>query len=82
MDPNNDSSRKLKQIAGAYANDFKVGHNAYEFILDFGQCYSDNEEAEPCARIVTSPYYAKMFLATLIESIEQYEKKFGRIQSA
>ena len=65
---------------GKYANYFKVGHNAFEFVFDFGQHYSENEEAELYTRIITSPCYAKELLETLRESIERYEKSFGTIK--
>jgi hypothetical protein len=69
-----------KKIEGRYANYFKVGYNAFEFLLDFGQDYSENEEAELYIRIITSPCYAKELLETLRVSIEQYEKSFGKIK--
>ena len=69
-----------KKIEGKYANYFMVGHNAFEFVIDFGQYYSENEEAEPYTRIVTSPCYARELLETLRESIERYEKTFGDIK--
>ena len=69
-----------KQIEGRYANYFKVGHNAFEFLLDFGQHYSENEEAELYIRIITSPSYAISLLETLKASIERYEKAFGAIE--
>ena len=69
-----------KKLEGRYANYFKVGYNAFEFLFDFGQYYSGNEEAELYTRIITSPCYAKELLATLQESIERYEKVFGDIQ--
>ena len=69
-----------KKLEGRYANYFKVGHNALEFVIDFGQHYSGSEEAELYTRIVTSPCYAKSLLTTLRESIAQYEKTFGIIK--
>jgi len=66
-------------LEGRYANYFKVGHNAYEFIIDFGQYYSENDRAELYSRIITSPVYAKAFLKTLKKSIETFEKSFGSI---
>lgn len=68
-----------KIIEGRYANYFKVGHNAVEFVLDFGQNYSENDEAELYIRVITNPCYAKTLLETLQESIERYEKAFGTI---
>ena len=70
-----------KKLEGRYANYFKVGHNAFEFLLDFWQDYSENEEAELYIRIITSPCYAKELLETLRVSIEQYEQNFGSIKN-
>jgi hypothetical protein len=67
------------KLEGRYANYFKVGHNAFEFVIDFCQFYPESEEAELRTRIITNPNYAKALLKTLRESIEQYEQNFGVI---
>jgi hypothetical protein len=64
-------------LEGKYANYFKVGYNAFEFIIDCGQFYSENEEAQLHTRIITSPAYAKALLETLQESIDQYQQSFA-----
>lgn len=64
-------------IEGKYANYFRVGHNAVEFLLDFGQMYSDGTPERFHTRIITSPSYAKELLKVLSESMEQYEATFG-----
>jgi hypothetical protein len=64
-------------IEGKYANYFQIGHNAFEFLLDFGQMYSDGTPERFHTRIVTSPSYAKELLKVLSDSIEQYESTFG-----
>jgi hypothetical protein len=74
------NSHPDRKLEGRYANYFKVGYNAFEFIFDFGQYYSENEEAELYTRIVTSPCYAKELMKTLSDAIERYEKAFGNIQ--
>ena len=74
------ASQGGKKIEGRYANYFKVGHNAFEFVFDFGQHYAESEEAELCIRVITSPCYAKELLETLRDSIERYEKVFGDIK--
>jgi len=33
--------QETSKIEGRYANYFKVGHNAFEFVLDFGQYYPE-----------------------------------------
>ncbi len=67
------------RLEGRYANVFKVGHNAFEFLLDFGQFYPETGAPQLHTRIVTAPTYAKALLETLRESIEQYEQTFGII---
>ena len=66
-------------LIGKYANHFAIGFNQYEFVLDFGQSYSENDPAEPCLRVITTPAYAKAFVKALSESITHYEEEFGNI---
>ena len=79
MAPNNISNRKDKKLEGKYANYIAVGYNAHEFIFDFGQNYSENDQAELFARIITNPASAKAFFLTFKKSISQYEQSFGLI---
>ena len=79
-DPPGAGYKRSKKLEGRYANYFKVGHNAFEFVLDFGQYYPEIEEAELYTRIITSPQYAKELLSTLQESIERHENSYGRIK--
>jgi len=65
-------------LEGRYANYFKIGYNAFEFVIEFGQYYSENEEAELYNRIITSPTYAKELLRILADSVSQYKKKYER----
>ncbi|HWQ68346.1 MAG TPA: DUF3467 domain-containing protein [Patescibacteria group bacterium] len=75
----NENSPEGGILEGRYANYFKVGHNAFEFVLDCGQLYSEGEEAQLHTRIITSPIYAKALFETLRESIDRYEQTFGAI---
>jgi hypothetical protein len=68
-----------KRAEGRYANYFKVGHNAFEFVLEFTQSYSDPPEERAHTRIITSPAYAKELLAVLQHAIAEYERAFGSI---
>ena len=67
-------------IEGRYANYFEIGHNAFEFVLDFGQKYSDGLKEKIHTRIITSPSYAKELFRVLEKSLAQYEKTFGLIE--
>jgi len=64
---------------GRYANYFKIGHNAFELIIDCGQCYAENEEPQLHTRIITSPAYGKALLKTLRDSLDEHEKHYGPV---
>jgi len=66
-------------LEGRYVNYFEIGHNAFEFILDFGQYYSEDPEASLHTRIVTSPVYAKALAGVLQQALSQYEASYGRV---
>lgn len=70
---------KTEQLEGRYANYFKIGYNAFEFLLDFGQLYPEGKEAGLHTRIITNPIYAKVLLELLRESLDRYEQTFGII---
>ena len=74
-----DDSKEVSQREGQYANYFQVGHNAFEFLIDFGQCYPQDQEAHFHTRIITGPVYALALFETLRESIDRYEQIFGTI---
>jgi len=72
MSDEHEEHQDANLLEGRYANYFKVGYNAFEFILDFGQFYPEGEEPKMHTRIVTNPVYAKALLETLKESVDQY----------
>lgn len=79
MNPDHESSGTSCRLEGRYANYFAVGYNENEFVIDFGQSYSEQDSPELCTRIVTGPVYAKSFLKMLRDSIETFETTYGSI---
>ena len=79
MDPDRENSGTSCRLEGRYANYFAVGYNKQEFVIDFGQSYSESDHPELCTRIVTGPVYAKSFLKMLRDSIETFEATYGSI---
>ena len=71
------SNADTRILLGQYSNHFRVGSNAVEFVVEFGQFYQDY--IEPCyhTRIITSPRYAKELVDILTEAISDYESYFG-----
>lgn len=79
MDDEKTNRLESVKVEARYANFFKTGHNAFEYVVDFGQHYSEDDEVEVHTRIITIPMYAKSLLRVLQESIDQYEATFGPI---
>lgn len=73
------SSRQDKGSEGRYANFFNVGHNAFEVVLEFGQCYEGDAQPRVHTRIVTGPAYAKTLLGLLESCLRQLESDFGPV---
>lgn len=72
---------ETNECEGRYANYFRVGHNAHEFVIDCGQLHEGTSEGACLhTRIITNPAYAKGLLETLDTSIRQYEDSFGIIK--
>lgn len=64
-------------IAGHYANVFQIGHNAFEFVIDFGQQYGADDHARFHTRIVTAPAHVQTLIDTLADSLAHYRGEFG-----
>jgi hypothetical protein len=61
---------------GRYANFFKVGHNAYEIVIEFGQLYKTERTPRIHGRVITSPAYARELLATLQQALHEYQEEY------
>ncbi len=68
------------ELEGRYANAFQIGHNAFEFVLDFGQAFPESGAGRFHTRIITAPAYAKVLFETLKDALERYEQSYGVIQ--
>jgi hypothetical protein len=65
------------QRPGRYANCFQIGHNAFEFLLDFGQVSSEGGHPSFHTRIIIAPASAKILHELLDQSIQQHAVTFG-----
>ena len=82
MQPDSALPRLAIDAQGRYSNFFKIGYNAFEFLLDFGQVYTDTGADNVHTRIVTTPQYAKALSELLIKTLTAFEMTYGQIQSA
>lgn len=67
------------QLEGRYANYFQIGHNAFEFVLDFGQVDVEGQTVRFHTRIITAPAHVRIMFELLQKSIERYTQTFGAI---
>jgi hypothetical protein len=65
-----------------YANYFEVGHNPYEFLIDFGQYKPESASVVLHTRLALGPTHAKMFAAMLGGAISRHEGDCGPIADA
>lgn len=68
-----------RTLVAGYANYFEVGHNPYEFLIDFGQVDPQRGSATINSRLAFSPTHAKLLMRILARAVEQYERDFGAI---
>ena len=59
-------------LNAVYANHFRVGYNAFEFLLDFGQREPESDREFYHTRVVTSPEHLERFLEIVIQAAETH----------
>ena len=74
-----DDSSGHHRVIADYANYFEVGHNAFEFLIDFGQVDPQSGDVNINSRIAVGPNHAKLFLVLLTKAMTQFESEFGII---
>ncbi len=73
---------RSKQLEARYANYFQVGHNAFEFVIEFGQLYSEDTAPLLHTRVVTNPIYVKDLLTILQDALSQHERQYGPVRKS
>ena len=63
--------------ARKYANYFQAGFNEFEFVIDFGEFYSDQHEPVLHTRIITNPEYARRLQDVLRDALRNFDEQFG-----
>jgi hypothetical protein len=77
-----DGSKRKSGLEARYVNYFEVGHNACEFIFDFGQYHPETRRAHINSRMVTGPVCAKLLADLLRSALQRFEEEHGVIQAA
>lgn len=66
-----------KAALAQYANYFRIGYNAAEFVLDFCQAYGNGDEPTPVCRVVITPAGAEELHALIAGSLAEYRASLG-----
>jgi hypothetical protein len=64
-----------------YSNYFEVGHNPYEFLIDFGQYQPESATVVLHTRIALGPTLAKVLHDMLRDAVVKYEAEHGEIRT-
>ncbi|MGD9115602.1 MAG: DUF3467 domain-containing protein [Dehalococcoidia bacterium] len=65
---------------GVYSNFMVVTHTKEEFVLDFMVVVPP--VGSVTARVITSPGHLKRMISALLQNVNKYEEKFGRLIAA
>jgi len=71
-EPHGDSKGRLE---GSYANYFQIGHNAHEFVLEFGQ--KNEEDVLVHTRLYLTPAHAEALSGLLESALAEYKRAYG-----
>lgn len=74
-----EKSQNGQPVLADYANYFEVGHNSFEFLLDFGQIDPSSGAFHVATRIAIGPTHAKLLSRLLESAVSQYESSYEPI---
>lgn len=81
--PDNDRSGSGDKPTALYVNYFEMGHNPFEFLVDFGQYHpgsgGDDGTTAIHSRIALAPPYAKLLAELLAGAVREHEAEYGEI---
>ena len=83
MEPDDEDDLNVDRSAigeARYSNYAQIGHNASEFIFDFGQGWVDEKPIRVYVRVVTTPDMAEEIYDQLCKALSQYRVAFGEIR--
>ncbi|SRR5258705_11565933 len=73
------ANRNRKAPLARYANYFEISHNAFEFLIDFGQFQPETGSVQMHSRLATGPTHAKLLSTVLCDAVSQFEEEHGAI---
>jgi hypothetical protein len=67
-------------LEAIYANFALITHSSSEIIIDFARVLPNTPKHKVHARIVTTPFHAKLLQRALSENLEKYQAQYGEIK--
>ncbi|GJL65612.1 MAG: hypothetical protein NPIRA05_05830 [Nitrospirales bacterium] len=64
-----------------YVDAFRIGFDAYKFVLDLGAIPQDAETPKFTTRMIMGPDIAMEFVEILRQSFKEYKGRFGQINT-
>jgi hypothetical protein len=71
--------KEAGELHAVYANYFQIGHNAFEFFLDFGQRFDTPVSGRLHTRVIATPAHVKELFELLSRSLAEFERVHGAI---
>ncbi len=78
MPNNEEESVQRNDIPVIYVDVFRIGYDAYKFVLDVGPIPSNSTTPEFRVRTCMGPNSAKAFTEMFRRSIQEYDDQYGR----
>lgn len=73
------STSRPRAPLARYANYFELGHNAFEFMIDFGQYRHEARDVALHTRIAFGPTHAKLLAGMLARALAEHEAEHGPV---
>jgi len=68
-------------LTAIYANFALINHSYNEIVIDLAHVLPGVPTARVQARLVLTPYHAKLLLEALAQNLANYERRFGEIKT-
>jgi hypothetical protein len=69
-----------KDLTPVYANVALISHAPAEMVIEFAQVLPRMPHGTIQARVIMTPFHAKMLQMALTQNLANYERKFGEIR--
>ena len=62
---------------GRYMNVFRIGFNAFEVVIEFGERFDEGAPVAMHTRVITNPILARALVDSLTEALSNYDSTYS-----